>query len=1181
MTALGENLTGTVLDGKYELQSVLGEGGMSVVYRARRIRIGDEVALKILRPEITRDIVSQSRFEREAQVAARIKHPNIVTVHDFGTADGYTYLVMELLAGSTLEQEVRNYYFLPIERLVSILVPVCQAVGAAHREGVVHRDLKPSNILLHRLIDGQEIVKVVDFGIVKTGRASEHRLTQANIILGTPPYMSPEQCYGREIDHRSDIYSLGVIAYEALTGELPFDGLSVLEIMEAHVKKPALPLRQLRSDIPPAMEFAVLKALSKQPDQRYETTEEFARALAEALGLELKQYSTLMVSSSAVAKQFEHSIHSPRKTTRREIKLDTCATLKARPVPDFTRFVCRQKEMERLQNEYSAFLHGRGRPVIVSGEQGVGLSRFGEMFELWARDHGAKAMLSRFYEPVGGQQPLQFWLDLVRRVLDISRIELTAEAQLAEMITTKTGVEVPECVLQGSLSGDSEKWRVFEVFNLMLLRALANQPGVLIFDNLQYADPFSLEMLSYLQRNSRNCIFLVFLVRQEILAKRTHPVSEWALRATGCESLRLQPFSRQDLRTLLESIFGRIDLTERHLDLLWDVTKGNPFYVSEIVRLVINDGRLKLDGEVWRYTEPKAVELPGSLQQLAEMRLQQLSQSTLELLKVAAVIGHKFSLEILLEICGRDEDEVVDVLEQAVRNGILEEGEERGEDYRFRDLTLTLVLYRSLTRRYRRQIHRQVAELLASQAGSIERKRRRLSGRILYHYHEAGEHAKVFYWARLAAEVETARMDVMEADKYYRWGLEAAVELEEDGADIDQMTLGELYLGQATTSLRLNQIERARTLLGDALKLAQELKSTELEARAKLVSSQLKFALNELEEAISEAEYGLELAQRCGIRSLESAFLMMLARTYNRMGKTEDALAPLECNLELARQLEDASTESQVLSMLARIFSMVGNFRQAETFLEDALRLARERKDRLSELLALLRMGQLSCQLGQYDRALEIYELGLDMVRPLQDKLLEGAFLNGLGDVYLAIKEVDSARNYYQKYLQISEVAGNYGHQAIASYKLALLALELGVLPDALERLEQILKQAQGLGDQRLVCDVLSALGNVYGQMGRLDEAKNAYLESIALAEQTVQNSTTWEAHYGLASVFLMEGRHDDARTHAATAVEMLEGMVGALPDTISREEFLSDKQRAYSLLEELKAIDLTEGENA
>lgn len=1175
MTAFGENLTGTVLDGKYELKGVLGEGGMSVVYRARRVRIGDEVALKVLRPEITCDIVSQARFEREAQVAARIKHPNIVTVHDFGTAEnGYTYLVMELLTGPTLEQEMRNHYCLPIDRAVSILVSVCQAVGAAHREEVVHRDLKPSNILLHHLIDGQEIVKVVDFGIVKTGRVSEHRLTQVNIILGTPPYMSPEQCYGREIDFRSDIYSLGVIAYEALTGELPFDGLSVLEIMEAHAKKPALPLRQLRSDIPPALEFAVLKALNKQPNQRHESAEAFAREIAGAVGLQLRQSSQQVVSSNILAAQREHPTLSSRKTTRGEKKLDTRATLKARPVPDFTQFVCREKEMEQVQSEYGAFLYGRGRPVMVSGEQGVGLSRFGEVFKLWAREHGAGALMSRFYESTAGQQPLQFWLDLVRRALSISRKELMGEAQLAELITTRTGVEVPECMLQGSISGESQKWRVFEAVNLMLLRVLASQPGVLIFDNLQYADPFSLEMLSYLQRNSRNSIFLVFLMQQEMLTNRSHPVSEWVLqlnRATGYETVRLQPFSRQEIRLLLEAIFGRIDLTERHLDLFWEATKGNAFYISEILRLIINDGRLRLEGEVWRYTEPEAVKLPGSLQQLAEMRLCQLPESTLELLRIAAVIGYKFSLEILLNVSGRDEDEVVESLEEAVKNGILEEGEERGEDYRFRDLTLTLVLYRGLTRRRRRQIHAQVAESLVQEAGSIERKRRRLSGQILYHYHEAGDSARVFHWARLAAEVEAARLDVLEADKYYGWGLEAAAELEED-EPVDQMMLGELYLGQANTSLRLSRLEQARTLLGEALRLAQELENTVLEARARLVSSQLKFTLDELEEAISEAERGLELAQRCGIQSLESAFLMMLARTYNKMGRTEDALGPLECNLELARQLQDASSESQILSMLGRILSMAGNFKQAEIFLEDALRLARGCKDRLSELLALLRMGQLSCQLGQYDRALEIYELGLDMVRPLQDKLLEGAFLNGLGDVYLALKEIDSAKGCYQKYLQMSDAVGNQGHQAIASYKLALVALELGILPDALERLEQILKQARRLGDQRLVCDVLTALGNVYEQMGKIKEAKTSYLEAIEIADQTVHTSTAWESRYGLASVLMIEGCRDEAKEYAATAVQMLEGMAKVLPESVAREEFLSDKQRAYSLLEELEA---------
>ncbi|MBL8192366.1 MAG: serine/threonine protein kinase, partial [Blastocatellia bacterium] len=279
-----QNLSGQIIDNKYELIEPLGEGGMSVVYKARRLRINDEVAIKILHAEVTADAVSQIRFEREAQAAARIKHPNIVTIHDFGTTtSGLTYLVMEMLQGPTLSEELSNYNGLAVERFIDIFLPVCRAIGAAHQEGIIHRDLKPSNILLHKLKDGTELVKVVDFGIVKV-RAGE-ALTQVNNILGTPHYMSPEQCYSRELDARSDIYSLAIIAYEMLTGHLPFNESSIIEILQAHVEKAPPSLRQFRPNIPMDLEAVILRALSKTADERPNSAQEFGQELLTNSGI--------------------------------------------------------------------------------------------------------------------------------------------------------------------------------------------------------------------------------------------------------------------------------------------------------------------------------------------------------------------------------------------------------------------------------------------------------------------------------------------------------------------------------------------------------------------------------------------------------------------------------------------------------------------------------------------------------------------------------------------------------------------------------------------------------------------------------------------------------------------------------------------------------------------------------
>ena len=210
---------GTSLEAKYRIDAQIGIGGRATVYRATRVLIGDAVAVKILHAEQLREPEAAERFRREAQAAARLKHANAVTIYDFGvSADGVVYLVMELVEGDSLRKVVKTQGPLPLSTATEILAQVCGALNEAHEQNVVHRDIKPDNILV-TMTPGGVRVKVLDFGIARIGdMAALGNLTQTGSIMGTPHYMSPEQCLGEELDGRSDIYSLGIVAYEMLTG---------------------------------------------------------------------------------------------------------------------------------------------------------------------------------------------------------------------------------------------------------------------------------------------------------------------------------------------------------------------------------------------------------------------------------------------------------------------------------------------------------------------------------------------------------------------------------------------------------------------------------------------------------------------------------------------------------------------------------------------------------------------------------------------------------------------------------------------------------------------------------------------------------------------------------------------------------------------------------------------------
>jgi ligand-binding sensor domain-containing protein/serine/threonine protein kinase len=290
-SALAEALPGTVIEGKYRLEEKIGAGGFGAVYRATHLGLSRSVAVKVFRPsENNATAASVERFRLEGVSACRINHPNAVSVLDSGvSAEGVAYLVMELLNGRSLAAELSRERRLSVARCLEILIPVCEALAAAHAAGIIHRDVKPDNIFLHHGAGGEEIVKVVDFGIAKLlGEDLAEDLanmTDAGGIVGTPLYMAPERLSRAPYDGRSDIYSLGVVFYQMLSGRVPFppgaEG-NIMAILLAHLQQPPPPLRAAVPDLPPDVEDLALRALVKNPAQR-PTAREFADALAKFL----------------------------------------------------------------------------------------------------------------------------------------------------------------------------------------------------------------------------------------------------------------------------------------------------------------------------------------------------------------------------------------------------------------------------------------------------------------------------------------------------------------------------------------------------------------------------------------------------------------------------------------------------------------------------------------------------------------------------------------------------------------------------------------------------------------------------------------------------------------------------------------------------------------------------------
>lgn len=277
------SLSNQILDARYQVMKKLGEGGMSYVYLAREISSGDTVAIKVLSPRLASDKSSVERLRREAGLAMRLDHPNVCRILRLGESeDGLIYLVMPFLKGELLsDREVRGGP-MDIATSVALLTQMCAGLHHAHELQIIHRDLKPENVMLVPADGaGPERAVIMDFGLAKERRADPAiaKLTATGIILGTPEFMSPEQIRGKPLDARSDIYALGIVAFEMFTGKLPFQGRNAQEMMIARLRSQPIPIRQYRSDVPEPVEKALTKALQTNPDDRFTTAIEFGHAL--------------------------------------------------------------------------------------------------------------------------------------------------------------------------------------------------------------------------------------------------------------------------------------------------------------------------------------------------------------------------------------------------------------------------------------------------------------------------------------------------------------------------------------------------------------------------------------------------------------------------------------------------------------------------------------------------------------------------------------------------------------------------------------------------------------------------------------------------------------------------------------------------------------------------------------
>jgi ABC-type transport system substrate-binding protein len=914
-------MIGTKLANRYEIVGELGRGGMGVVYRARDPLLNREVAVKLVPPSLLTPH-SEERFQREAQVVAQMDHPAIVAIYDLGRHEGSLFFLMPVVAGVNLRHFLRERPR-SLGEVLDIVIQVADALGYAHAQGVIHRDIKPENIMVSEE-KGTVRVRVMDFGLARA--ATENRLTKTGTLLGTISYLSPEQVVARDVDGRSDIYSLGTVLYECLASEPPFTG-ETQTILYRIVHEIPRTLRSLGAEIGEELDDVIQRCLTKDPAKRYQHAEELAEAL----------------------RRYQSKLHESERS--KSVILSTMMTgqlerLTAAP------FVGREKEIAELQRRLNAATDGECQFVVVAGAPGIGKTRLLEEIENLAKARKIRVLHGRFVEQdrsfsyQGFCEVIQEYFRLKETgssagdhpdLSDLAADLVSIFPVLSEVSEIRSATADSKLAAVGEPRKAEDRTYVYELLARTITRLAAGKPLLLVFENLHGAE-MSLEALRYVVRRLGPTPTLIAGTYRQTEVDKRHPLAqmlEGFRDDRRFASLTLGPFTPSEHRLFVESVVGSSRLTESLAKRLFDATEANPFFTKELVRSLVESGGIARDDTgAWSLSGEMAISsdaLPATIQQTVEKRVERLPEEIREVLSIASLIGKSFEFKDL-ELLAEGKGDVDESVERLVREGLIEEEREsRGDRLTFSSGIVRDVLYGAISRRKRKALHRKYAEQLEKRhAGRLDR----IYPQLVHHFSEG---------------------DVPE--KTVRYGLELAKK-----------------------SLESFSAEEAVMVVKKVLDFLEDEewggdRSAEGEARALLASANR--LLGNLETALREAELAVRVFEREKNASGAVRAIVLAAETAWQGRKVEETRRWLAQGIDAARAVADDEALSKLLSLGATVANLRGEYTRAKEYLDEAERLGPASKEKPKEE-SVPRGGTLVVALANPVVAREPAEMGVD-----------------------------------------------------------------------------------------------------------------------------------------------------------------------------------------------------------
>ena len=1067
-----------LISGRYQLYEFLGQGGMGTVYRVIDRLTGNDVALKML--TMSQQLLSvKSAFEssiekdlqlalaHEFQILASLRHPNIISVLDYGFEEmGRPYFTMTYLANAqTIVQAAKHK---STEERVDLLQQTLQALAYLHRRRILHRDVKPENVL----VDGDS-VRVLDFGLA-TGQEQDASSG------GTLAYLAPEVLDGYVATEKSDLYAVGVIAYEIFAGQYPFDPTSLQVIDQILYEMPDI----AQLDVQPELAQIIGRLLQKKPEARFESVEACMAALNRAIGRHVTRENEAIRESYLQAAEF----------------------------------VGREQEMAQLQRALNAAKEGHGSAWLVGGESGVGKTRLLNEIRIQALVEGATVLRGQSVADVS-DLTYQLWRDVIRRLILTSQLDSLAISVL-QTIVPDIGVLLEQPVISPPpLEGQAGKQRLMSTITNLFEQQ--ERWMLLILEDLQWVGE-SLDILLQLNRIVSHVPLLIIGSYQND-ERPTLPEE-----LLGMEHLLLPRLTQSDVQKLSLSMLGDVSEQPEVMELLQREAEGNAFFLVEVVRTLA-----ELAGGLSAIDQVKLPErlFPQGIQTIIQRRLNRLPELIRGLLPGAAIAGRQIDPLILDDLIAQLnfplnlETWLIDCADAAVID--ISDGA-----WQFTHDKLRAHILDELSESERKIWHKRVASAIET----VYPDEPMQAATLTYHWQQIGDKNRERYYARIAGE--RARQQFSNADAIHY--LSRALMLTSPDALIEQYELllarEQVYHLQGEREAQQQDLEALAELAG---RLVIETKE-DYRAQVALRLAKYAEATSDYVTATAAATEALNIAQMTNSREDEAASYLTWGHALLRRGEYDEAEEKLQLSLTQAGTSQLKQVEADSLRFLGVRAADLGQFDEAKAYYMQALPLYQLLKDRQGESTILNNLSVVAYSRSELEEALNYWEEARKIHLDIGDREGHSRVLSNLSTVYTDLGDYETGRAYSEKALSICrEIDLRFG-QCFNLINLSLISYYLRDEKSAEEHGEAAYQLAQDMGSSPLLGMTLKDRGFLLTHLGKLDEAEEAYRQALKIWEALSQQQFVLEAQSGLAQVSLLKGDFEQAQNYCQPVVAHL-----------------------------------------